>query len=319
MTPHRTSLLASLAAVLLCVACGDDATSGSSDRRPGSGEIQETQIHVGDLVFDARVAGPPDGEPVLLLHGFPSSSWEWKHQLRQLGLAGYRAVAPNQRGYSPGARPEAVEDYAMVHLLFDVLGMADALGWDRFHLVGHDWGAAVAWGVAVAFPDRLRSVAPISVPHPDAFAEELADPESCQASASGYFDLFVQPGFEETLVANDRAFLRSVFDGVDPADVEVHLAEIGNVDAMRAGLNWYRANVSRDGGLTPQPVGDIRVPTMFLWSDQDAALCREPAEATGDYVDAPYRFEIIEGVNHWVPEVAAEQVSALLLEHLATY
>lgn len=319
MTSRRASLLASLAVVLLCVACGDDATSGSSDDLRRSGEIQETQIHVGDLVFDARVAGPLDGEPVLLLHGFPSSSWEWKHQLRELGLAGYRAVAPNQRGYSPGARPEAVSDYAMVHLLLDVLGMADALGWDRFHLVGHDWGAAVAWGVAVAFPDRLRSVAPISVPHPDAFADELADPQSCQYSASGYFDLFVQPGFEETLVANDRAFLRNVFDGVDPADVEVHLAEIGNRDAMRAGLNWYRANVSRDGGLTPQPVGSIRVPTMFLWSDQDVALCREPAVATGDYVDAPYRFEIIEGVNHWVPEIAAEQVSALLLEHLALY
>lgn len=318
----RRFLGLALLPLLLSAACGDGASSGSGDggsAPQGSGEIHEIQIEVGDFVFDARAAGPEDGEPVMLLHGFPSSSWQWAEQLRALGEAGYRAVAPDQRGYSDGARPEGVEAYAIPNLIFDVLNMADELGWEKFHLVGHDWGAGVAWGIGVAAPDRLLTLNPISVPHPDAFAAELADPESCQYSASGYFDLFIQPGFEETFIANDNQFFRGIFEGVDPADVEVHVQTIGNREAMRAALNWYRANVSRDGGLTDQPVGAIRVPTMFIWSDQDFALCREGAEATGDYIDAPYRFEVIEGVNHWVTEIAAEEVAALLVDHIGSY
>ncbi len=312
----RNLPLLALVPLLLVSACGDGASSASAPAEPvGSDEIHQIQIEVGDLVFDARVAGPENGEPVLLLHGFPSTSWEWKDQLRALGLAGYRAVAPNQRGYSPGARPTAVADYEITNLIFDVLNIADALRWERFHLVGHDWGAGVAWGVGVVAPDRLLTLNPISIPHPDAFAAELADPTSCQYDASGYFDLFSQPGFENTFVANDSAFLRSVYDGVSSEDVNVHVAEIGNLDAMRAALNWYRANVSREGGLSPAAVGQIRVPTMFIWSDEDFAICREGAEATGDYVDARYRFEVIEGVSHWVPETAGAEVSALLLNH----
>ena len=175
----QTLVRLALPALLLFAACGDSATTGSgtSPAAPtGSGEIHEIQIEASGFVFDARVAGPEDGEPVLLLHGFPSTSWEWKDQLRALGEAGYRAVAPNQRGYSPGARPEAVEAYAISNLIVDVLNIADALGFDRFHLVGHDWGAGVAWGLGVAAPDRLLTLNPISVPHPDAFQAELADP-----------------------------------------------------------------------------------------------------------------------------------------------
>lgn len=305
---HRLVLLA-LVLFLLVYSCGDSGHSGSS------GEIHSIQIEASGFVFDARAAGPENGEPVLLLHGFPSSSWEWKLQLEALGLAGYRVVAPNQRGYSPGARPLALEDYEISNLIADVLNIADELGWDRFHLVGHDWGAAVAWGVGGLSPDRLLTLNPISVPHPDAFAAELADMTSCQYQASAYFDFFISPGFENTFVANDASFLRSIFEGVPIDDVDVHVAEIGNLDAIRSGLNWYRANVSRDNGLTTEPVGLIRVPTMFIWSDADTALCREGAEATADYIDAPYRFEVIEGVNHWVPENAGPEVSELLLDH----
>lgn len=313
----RKLLGLALLPILLLAACGDSATSGSATTPQGSGEIHETEITVGELVFDALVAGPEGGEPVMLLHGFPSSNWQWKDQLHALGEAGYRAVAPNQRGYSSGARPPEIADYAITNLIFDVLNMADALGWDRFHLVGHDWGAGVAWGVGVVAPDRLITLNPISVPHPDAFAAELADPTSCQYEASGYFDLFVQPGFENTFIANDSRFFRSIFDGVPTEAVDRHVALLGNEPAMRAGLNWYRANASRDVGIGPS-AGPIRAPTMFIWSDEDFALCREGAEATGDYIDAPYRFEVIEGVNHWVTEIAGKEVAQLLLEHLAS-
>lgn len=316
MISARLCLSLAVGTLLFVSACGDGASSGSPAGPEGSGEIHEITIEVGEFVFDARVAGPEGGEPVILLHGFPSTSWQWKNQLAALGLAGYRAVAPNQRGYSPGARPEGVENYNLTFLIGDVLGMADALGFERFHLVGHDWGAGVAWGTAVVAPQRLLTLNPISVPHPDAMAAELADPTSCQYQASSYFDFFVQPGSEENFIANDNALLKSIFEGVPPEDVAVHVETLGNREAMRAGLNWYRANITDRSSLTPSAVGSISVPTMFIWSDADTALCREGAEATGDYVDAPYQFHVIERVNHWVTENAPEEVSALLLGHL---
>ncbi len=294
----------------LLTACGSDDDTTSPE---GSAEIEEIQIESGDFVFDALAAGPESGEPVLLLHGFPSSNWQWREQLEALGLAGYRAVAPNQRGYSAGARPPAVADYAMPNLVFDVTGMADALGWERFHLVGHDWGAAVAWIVGVFAPDRLLTLNPISVPHPDGFNAERTKPGSCQYSASSYIDVFVMPGSEAIFLANDNIMFRSIFDGVPAAAVDRHIELLGNRDAMRAALNWYRASAGPD--LSMSTLGPIEVPTLFMWSDEDIAICRESAEATADYIDAPYRFEVFEGVNHWITEIEGERVADLLLDH----
>src|SRR4051794_10693427 len=162
------------------------------------------QIAVGDDVFEARIAGPDDGDVVILLHGFPQTSWSWRSQLDALGAAGFRAVAPDQRGYSPGARPEDVAASAIEHLVADVIGMADALGVERFHLVGHDWGAAVAWATAITRPDRVRSLAALSVPHPDAFRRAIqGEGGSDQASRSSYVDFFVSDDAAEAFTAND--------------------------------------------------------------------------------------------------------------------
>lgn len=292
------------------------AGCGSEDSpRPlvGSGDIRSTTISVGSLNFDAIEAGPDGGVPVILLHGFPETGWEFHHQLAALGEATFHAVAPNQRGYSPGARPADVADYDIALLVQDVLGMADALGFERFHLVGHDWGAAVAWAVAAAAPERLLSVTPISVPHPAAFARVLGDHQSCQYQASSYVDFFVTPGVENVFLANNKALLRAAFEGVATEDVEVHVATLGNSAAFSAALNWYRANFNGRDNLKA-PLGHTKVRTMYVWSDGDTALCRDGAELTGDYVDAPYRFEVIPGVNHWVPENAAARLSELLLD-----
>lgn len=299
---------------LLLSACGNE---NSPAPLVGSGEIETMQISVGELTFDAYAAGPQGGEPVILLHGFPESAWEFHRQLSALGLATYRAVAPNQRGYSPGARPDGVDAYRMDRLVADVLGMADALGFERFHLVGHDWGAIVAWSVAAAAPERLLTLNPISVPHPGAFARVLADRTSCQYEASSYVDFFVTPGVANLFLANQASFFRGIFAGVPPEDVDVHLATLGTPAALDAAINWYRANFNgRDGLRSTAP--NTTVPTMYVWSDGDAALCRDGAELTGEYVDAPYRFEIIAGASHWVPEVAADQLTTLLLDHLAS-
>ncbi|MBV8561215.1 MAG: alpha/beta fold hydrolase, partial [Acidimicrobiia bacterium] len=154
-------------------------------------ELERLEIPVGDLVFDARAAGPESGDLVVLLHGFPQTSWEWRSQLRALADAGYRAVAPDQRGYSSRARPVGVEHYEAEHLVADVLAIADWLGGHRFHLVGHDWGAAVAWAVGGTHQERLRTLNIVSVPHPQAFGAALVENQD-QRDRSSYIELFRQ-------------------------------------------------------------------------------------------------------------------------------
>jgi pimeloyl-ACP methyl ester carboxylesterase len=270
-------------------------------------------IPVGPLTFRAREAGPNNGPLVLLLHGFPQSSAEWMAQLTALGAAGYHAVAPDQRGYSPGARPEEVDAYRIDELVADVLGMADALGAATFHLVGHDWGAIVAWHVAARHPKRLRSLTIVSVPHPNAFARALA-PESGtdQPARSTYIAGFKTEGAE---AAMGEDFLRMAFDasGLAGHDVEDHVRVLTEPGAMRAGLNWYRAY-----DFLKQSAAKIEVPTLFIWSTADPALGRDGAEWTAEHVATAYRFVVIEDGPHWLPETHAGEVNRLLLEQVAT-
>ncbi|HEV3352317.1 MAG TPA: alpha/beta hydrolase [Acidimicrobiales bacterium] len=278
-------------------------------------EFERLEIPVGEFVFDARAAGPADGELVLLLHGFPQTAWEWRSQLTALGDAGYRAVAPDQRGYSSRARPEGVESYEVQHLVADVLAIADWLGGHQFHLVGHDWGAAVAWAVGGTHQERLRTLNIVSVPHPKAFANALANSQE-QRDGSSYIHLFREEGkAEEVLGGNDFAALRGMLSTAGSAeDVEQYMSVLGQPGALTAALNWYRA---MQAGLVGD-IGPITMPTMFVWSTNDIALGREGAEATGQYVDGPYRFEVLEGVTHWIPEQAPGDLNRLLLEHLKT-
>lgn len=293
----------------------DTSTSEDSGELPGSERIEPIKIKTKQWTFDALAAGPESGELVMLLHGFPETSLEWTEQLKALGKAGFRAIAPDQRGYSPTARPVEISAYRNANLVQDVVEMADALQTDRFHLVGHDWGAGVAWGFAAKHPERLFSLTPVSVPHPDAFNAQLRDKSSCQYEASSYFDLFVKPDFEDTLLAFNAAGLRNTYEGLPPDRIEAYVKVLGTKQALGSGLNWYRANI-KDRVTVDPPTGPIQVPTRFIWSDQDKAICREGADATKDFVNAKYEFFVLEGVNHWVPELAAKRVNELLLEHV---
>jgi len=275
---------------------------------------EHLEIGVGQLMFDALAEGPAGGELVLLLHGFPQSSHEWRSQLDALGAAGYRAVAPDQRGYSPRARPAGVEHYRAEPLVADVVGMADQLGADRFHLVGHDWGAAVAWHVAGRHQPRLRSLTTVSVPHPAAFAAALGGDD--QRQRSSYVDLFRQEGkAEELLLEDEGTRLRDMLAGSGlSGDVDTYVRRMREPGAMTAALNWYRAaDVAAIEGLGP-----ITMPTMFVWSTADIAIGREGAEATAEHVEGRYRFEVLEGVSHWIPEEAADELNRLLLDHLSS-
>ena len=280
-------------------------------------EIAVDHPRWGGLVFDALAAGPTDGEPVLLLHGFPQTARCWRHQLAALGATGRRAVALTQRGYSPRARPLPVEAYTMAELVGDVVAVADQLGWDRFHLVGHDWGGAVAWQVAGRHPQRLRTLTVLSTPHPRAFAEALAEPDGDQRQRSFYVDLLRAEGSEMGLLANDAAGLRLLFAGAGMTEDEArpYLQALATVEALGAAVNWYRAARLTD----VEGLGPIVAPTLYVWSTEDPALGPEAAEATAAAVEGPYRFEVLDGVDHWVPEHAADVMSALLVEHLDRY
>ncbi|MBV8297232.1 MAG: alpha/beta hydrolase [Acidimicrobiia bacterium] len=278
-------------------------------------ELERLEIPVGDFVFDARAAGPEGGDLVVLLHGFPQTSWEWRSQLRALADAGYRAVAPDQRGYSPRARPVGVEHYEAEHLVADVLAIADWLGGHRFHLVGHDWGAAVAWAVGGTHQERLRTLNIVSVPHPKAFGAALVENQD-QRDRSSYIELFRQEGkAEEVLGEDDFLRLRMMLNTAGTEqDTDEYMRVLGQPGALTAALNWYRA---MKPGLIGE-IGPISMPTMFVWSTDDIALGRAGAEATAQYVEGPYRFEVLEGVSHWIPEQAADDLNRLLLEHLPT-
>jgi pimeloyl-ACP methyl ester carboxylesterase len=263
--------------------------------------------------FDAMVDGPTDGRPVLLLHGFPEAGAQWSHQVAELGAEGFRAVAPDQRGYSPGVRPERPADYAIDLIVGDVIAIADELGWRRFDLVGHDWGGAVAWWTADAHPDRLRSLSVVSTPHPAALGEALRSDEE-QRMMSQYMIEWREKSTERRMLADNAKALRSMFDGrVERSRVDEYIQRLSEPGALTAALNWYRS------GKPGTRAGRITVPTLYVWSTDDVALGSSAALGTAGWVEGPYRFEMIEDVSHWVPEEAPELLTGLLLEHLNAY
>jgi pimeloyl-ACP methyl ester carboxylesterase len=266
--------------------------------------------------FTVEVDGPSEGPLVLLLHGFPQSRHAWRHQLPALAEAGYHAVAPDQRGYSPGARPDPwdLEAYGIDALVGDVLGLADALDAARFHLVGHDWGGQVAWVTAARHPERLQSLAVLSRPHPAAFRRALDGDADDQRHRSRHHRAFDDPATAERLLADDARRLRVLLadQGVPDDAIDGYLSVLGHPAAMEAALAWYRAA----GGLAAVPVGPIEVPTLYLWGDADATVGRTAAEGTAQEVRSRYRFEVLEGVGHFVTDEAPEPVTAALLAHL---
>jgi len=273
------------------------------------------RIDVGDLSFPAHVAGDADARPVLLLHGFPQSSRCWSRVTPLLTRAGLRTISPDQRGYSPVARPAEVSAYAMPELVGDAIGMLDALDLSIVDLVGHDWGAYVAWQLAGRHPERVRSLVAISVPHPKAMTEAMSA-DSDQQRRSAYFDLFRQEGkAEDVLLAEDAKQLRKMFagSGLAESDVASYVEPLRAPGALTAALSWYRA-VSRDDAIT---LGPAIVPTTFVWSDEDTAVGRSAAQACEHHVTGPYRFVELTGVSHWVPEQAPEAVAAAVLAQIA--
>jgi pimeloyl-ACP methyl ester carboxylesterase len=194
----------------------------------------------------------------------------------------------------------------------DVLALAEAAGAERFHLVGHDWGAVLAWYVAGAHPGRLLSLAAISVPHPQAFYRALAT--SRQAAMSWYMAAFQVPWLPERLMSiRGGAVMREILvrTGLDADSADRYASRAANPTAMRGPLNWYRALPLESHLRTPP----VEVPTLFLWGDRERFICRTAAELCGRYVTGSFRFEVLQGASHWLPEVEPVKVSVLLAGH----
>lgn len=254
------------------------------------------------LRFHVRDSGPRDGEVAVLLHGFPQSSSSWDLVAPLLHDAGLRTVVPDQRGYSPTARPQAVDAYRMAELVADAVALIEATGPPPVRLVGHDWGAAVAWNVAARRPDLVSSLTAVSVPHPAAFAASMRG--STQPLRSWYMAAFQTPLAERMLDPSRprgrERFVGSLVDGGQtPERAGRDVDALAAPGALSAALAWYRA--ARRDGATALP-GPVTVPTCLVWGGRDVALGFDGVRRTTAYVSAPYRLDVLPDASHWIPE-----------------
>ncbi|MEA2171519.1 MAG: hypothetical protein QOF76_4819 [Solirubrobacteraceae bacterium] len=270
-----------------------------------------TEFTRAGLTFDVTESGPPDGETVLLLHGFPQHRSSWDALVPILNDAGYRTIAFDQRGYSPRARPKRRFDYRMPELVADAKAAIDQLAGGRAHVVGHDWGSAVAWSIAAQEPASVASLTAVSVPHPFAFLRSMVTTR--QGVRSWYMYLFQLPWLPELLLRTQ--WKRSLVDygRQTPALAERDRAAFTGPGALTGPLNWYRAMLFVD----PRRMADkVSVPALLVWSDGDVFIDRRSVDRCAQYVTGPYRLEVLRGATHWIGDQAPEQLAQCLVPHL---
>lgn len=278
------------------------------------------RVDSGGVGVEVDVAGEPGASAVLLLHGFPDCSRLWRHQAPALLDAGFRVVAIDQRGFGRSDRPARTEQYSLLEAAGDVAAVLDALQVDRAHVVGHDFGAALAWVVATFLPDRVDHLVALSVGHPAAFRLTALE----QARRSWYMLLFVQPDIAEAwLRADDWANLRAWSRHPDIDAVIAHFespdadGDPDGPDRLTSALNWYRANVPVESWVAPAPeLPPVAAPTMGIWSARDFALTEAQMTGSGEFVAGPWRYERIEDAGHWMQLDAPDRLNELLVDFL---
>ncbi|NKB34400.1 MAG: alpha/beta fold hydrolase [Pseudomonadales bacterium] len=276
-------------------------------------------VEANGFEFRTRIANNdnnPTTETIILLHGFPTTSAMWEPIIGPLASAGYRVVAFDQRGYSPGARPLDSSAYQVSELVSDVFAVADAIGVDQFHLIGHDWGSAVGWATVMEQPDRILTWTGISIAHPSAFGEALAnDPD--QQARSSYFLLFTMPWVPETLFTfNNLSLLMSTFADMRPSQQDEYRAVFSEPGALSATLNWYR-QMGAEPASDQEPDPYIETPSFFIWGNDDPSAGRAGVDAQEQYMTGPYlKLELAGG--HWLITSHSNVIMQPLLEHLAS-
>jgi pimeloyl-ACP methyl ester carboxylesterase len=254
-----------------------------------------------------------EGRPVVLLHGFPDQGRLWRHQVPALADAGFQVIVPDLRGYGRSDRPPDPGAYAIPFLAGDVLAVLDDVGVERAHVVGHDWGAALAWATAAFAPDRVDHLVCLSVGHPAAFRGAGLR----QKEKSWYMLLFQYEGIAEQWLQADG--WANFTDWAHHPDHDEVVAALEADGSLTAGLNWYRANLPPESHVAPPPeLPMIQAPTMGVWSSGDFALTESQMVGSGAHVAGPWRYERIEGPGHWMQLEAPDAVNALLLDFLPT-
>ena len=273
------------------------------------------RINANGFEFRARIAGNVQGvETVILLHGFPVTSAMWEPIITPLANAGYRVIAFDQRGYSPGARPKDPAAYAIPNLVSDVIAIAEAVNAEKFHLIGHDWGAVVGWNTVMDHPDRVMSWTGLSIAHPAAFADALQnDPD--QQARSGYFTLFTMPLVPEALFTfNDLMVLTGAYSGMRESQIEEYRAVFSEPGALTAALNWYR-QMGASFVSSPEVNLEISTPTLFIWGNNDPSAGRVAVDGQEKYLKGYYR-RIELDAQHWLVTSHSDEIVQAVLEHL---
>lgn len=286
--------------------------------------MQSQFVQTNDISLHVMTDGPENGTPVILLHGFPEFHYGWKKQIPALVQAGFRVIVPDQRGYNLSDKPKGVAAYDVDILAKDILGLFDHFGIQKARLAGHDWGAAVAWTVAIQHPERLEKLAILNVPHPDVMTDFILH-RSAQRKKSWYIFFFQIPWLVEWVLSkNDFEYLarmlkqsgrKGTFTDEDVAEYKKAWAQKGVVTGM---LNWYRAIVRRGlrsafGQKTPPR--RIHVPTMMLWGKRDVALSADMVQPSIDLCDNG-ELTFFDKATHWVQHDTSEEVSQKLIEFL---
>jgi pimeloyl-ACP methyl ester carboxylesterase len=253
-----------------------------------------------------------DGDPVLLVHGWPDSAQLWRNQVPALTAAGYQVIAPDLRGFGHSARPEGKDSYKLANSVADMAAVLDAVGASSAHVVGHDWGAAVSWLTAMYLPERVRTLTALSVPH-------LGVPDTPRQREMAWYTLFFQFAevAEATLAYDDWAALRELSAGY--ADVEKAIADLSRPGALTASLNWYRANVAPRMPGPRRELPPVTAPTLGVWSDGDRYLDGARMRASGDYVTGQWQYAEIPGASHWIPLDAPDKLSELLGDWIGSH
>ncbi|GAA1934259.1 alpha/beta fold hydrolase [Nocardioides marmoribigeumensis] len=280
---------------------------------PPLGEDRITSFTRAGLTFDVRDTGPLEGDVVVLLHGFPQRAASWDQVAAHLHAAGFRTIAPDQRGYSPGARPIRRRDYALPLLADDAAALLDAIG-RPVHLVGHDWGAAVAWLVAGSHP-AVRSLTSVSVPHPAAYLRAVAGP---QLLKSWYVLLFMLPRVTELMAtrAPARFVAQLLAFGMTDQEADGVLRDVVAYGALPGGLGWYRAIPLTGRRTRAMWQQKVSVPVTHVWSTGDTALGRSTAELAERWTTGPFELVVLEGLSHWLPEQAPDVLAEVVLSRI---
>lgn len=280
--------------------------------------IRFENVAVNDYEFHIRACGSQSGDLIILLHGFPETGYAFESMMPQLAQQGFFVIAPDQRGYSPGARPDSINEYEIEKLASDVVQLAKSYGYNHYHVVGHDWGGAVGWYLAANFPESVLSFCSLSTPYLNAFHEAMSQADADQAEKSKYIKDFVSMGFERQLLSDDAKGLMTIYHGVGANYVDQYLGVLGCEVALRSALNWYRANFNnQDKQLISSD--EITVPSLYIWGRQDMAMSEWAAQRTAHYVHAPYQFVAIDHAGHWLPECNSQELLPMILNHTLRY